>query len=107
VAQVAGLVFKGYPGSRKTSSQLQVSTSLLYDVFTKYEPDNLLLKQAEREVLQDQLETHRLAKTLSRLINAPLSGKRPVDLHPWRFLCWWSGSTPACPTKLSWNASSA
>ncbi len=67
IAQVAGLVFKGYPGSRKTSSQLQVSTSLLYDVFTKYEPDNLLLKQAEREVLQDQLETHRLAKTLNRL----------------------------------------
>jgi ATP-dependent Lhr-like helicase len=67
VAQVAGLVFKGYPGSRKTSSQLQVSTSLLYDVFTKYEPGNLLLKQAEREVLQDQLETHRLSKTLSRL----------------------------------------
>ena len=67
VAQVAGLVFKGYPGSRKTSSQLQVSTSLLYEVFTKYEPDNLLLKQAEREVLQDQLETHRLTQTLSRL----------------------------------------
>lgn len=67
VAQVAGLVFKGYPGSRKTSSQLQVSTSLLYEVFTKYEPENLLLKQAEREVLQDQLESHRLAKTLSRL----------------------------------------
>ncbi|PSR17786.1 DNA ligase-associated DEXH box helicase [filamentous cyanobacterium CCP3] len=67
VAQVAGLVFKGYPGSRKTSSQLQVSTSLLYEVFTKYEPDNLLLKQAEREVLQDQLETHRLTQTLRRL----------------------------------------
>ncbi|MGF1570753.1 MAG: ligase-associated DNA damage response DEXH box helicase [Nodosilinea sp.] len=67
VAQVAGLVFQGYPGSRKTSSQLQVSASLLYDVFTKYEPDNLLLKQAEREVLQNQLETHRLAKTLGRL----------------------------------------
>ncbi len=67
VAQVAGLVFKGYPGSRKTSSQLQVSTSLLYEVFTKYEPDNLLLKQAEREVLQDQLETHRLTQTLNRL----------------------------------------
>ncbi len=67
VAQVAGLVFKGYPGSRKTSSQLQVSTSLLYDVFSKYEPENLLLKQAEREVLQDQLETHRLTQTLNRL----------------------------------------
>lgn len=67
VAQVAGLVFKGYPGSRKTSSQLQVSASLLYEVFSKYEPENLLLKQAEREVLQDQLETHRLTQTLNRL----------------------------------------
>ncbi|MDB9529865.1 ligase-associated DNA damage response DEXH box helicase [Oscillatoria sp. CS-180] len=67
VAQVAGLVFKGYPGSRKTSSQLQVSSSLLYEVFSKYEPDNLLLKQAEREVLQEQLESHRLAQTLERL----------------------------------------
>ena len=67
VAQVAGLVFKGYPGSQKTSSQLQVSSSLLYEVFSKYEPDNLLLQQAEREVLQEQLETHRLAKTLQQL----------------------------------------
>ncbi|RZM76053.1 ligase-associated DNA damage response DEXH box helicase [Leptolyngbya iicbica] len=67
VAQVAGLVFKGYPGSRKTSAQLQVSSSLLYEVFSKYEPDNLLLKQAEREVLAEQLETHRLAKLLEKL----------------------------------------
>ncbi|MGJ3252109.1 MAG: ligase-associated DNA damage response DEXH box helicase [Elainellaceae cyanobacterium] len=67
IAQVSGLVFKGYPSSRKTSSQLQVSSSLIYDVFSKYEPDNLLLKQAEREVLDDQLEVHRLAKTLERL----------------------------------------
>jgi ATP-dependent Lhr-like helicase len=67
VAQVAGLVFKGYPGARKTASQLQVSTSLLYEVFSKYEPDNLLLKQAEREVLDEQLEAHRLQQTLQRL----------------------------------------
>ncbi|MGF1460801.1 MAG: ligase-associated DNA damage response DEXH box helicase [Leptolyngbyaceae cyanobacterium] len=67
VAQVAGLVFKGYPGSRKTALQLQVSSSLLYEVFSKYEPDNLLLKQAEREVLQEQLETHRLTRLLGQL----------------------------------------
>ena len=67
VAQVAGLVFKGYPSSRKTSAQLQVSSSLLYEVFSKYEPDNLLLKQAEREVLEEQLETQRLAKLLRQL----------------------------------------
>lgn len=67
IAQVAGLVFKGYPGSRKTSSQLQVSASLLFDVFSKYDPENLLLQQAEHQVMAQQLETHRLAKTLHRL----------------------------------------
>ncbi|RMF62929.1 MAG: DNA ligase-associated DEXH box helicase, partial [Cyanobacteria bacterium J069] len=38
-----------------------------YEVFSKYEPDNLLLKQAEQEVLADQLEVHRLEKTLNRM----------------------------------------
>jgi len=44
-----------------------VSSSLLYEVFSKYEPDNWLLKQAEREVLEEQLETQRLAKLLRQL----------------------------------------
>lgn len=67
VAQVAGLVFKGYPSAKKTTGQLQVSSSLIYEVFSKYEPDNLLLKQAEQEVLNEQLQVHRLSKTLERL----------------------------------------
>lgn len=85
VAQVAGLVFKGYPGSRKTSSQLQVSTSLLYEVFSKYEPDNLLLKQAEREVLQEQLETHRLEKTLQNLARLRVVWRETVRPTPLAF----------------------
>ena len=85
VAQVAGLVFKGYPGSRKTSSQLQVSSSLLYDVFSKYEPDNLLLKQAERQVLQDQLETHRLERTLERLTQRSVVWHDPKRPSPFAF----------------------
>lgn len=85
VAQVAGLIFKGYPGSRKTSSQLQVSSSLLYEVFSKYEPDNLLLKQAEREVLEEQLETHRLAQTLERLGRLAIAWKNPTRPSPFAF----------------------
>ena len=53
IAQVAGLIFKGYPAAQKTSSQLQISSSLIYEVFTKYEPDNLLLKQAEQEASKE------------------------------------------------------
>ncbi|ESA33412.1 dead deah box helicase [Leptolyngbya sp. Heron Island J] len=67
IAQVANLVFQGYPSSRKTGSQLQVSASLIYEVFSKYEADNLLLKQAEREVLYQQLEIERLSAALERL----------------------------------------
>jgi ATP-dependent helicase Lhr and Lhr-like helicase len=83
IAQVAGLVFKGYPSAKKTASQLQVSSSLIYDVFSKYEPENLLLKQAEQEVLNEQLEVHRLAKTLERMYQLTIvwkETKRPSPL---------------------------
>lgn len=67
ISQVAGLVFKGYPGSKKTANQVQISSSLIYEVFSKYEPDNLLLQQAEREVIDLQMETPRLAAALKRM----------------------------------------
>lgn len=67
VARVAGLIFEGYPGSRKTNKQLQVNSSLLYDLFTKWEPDHLLLQQAKREVLERHFEHDRLLDSLERL----------------------------------------
>lgn len=85
IAQVAGLVFKGYPSTKKTANQLQVSASLIYEVFSKYEPDNLLLKQAEMEVLQDQLEAHRLANTLDRLSHLSLVWKDTKRPSPFAF----------------------
>ncbi|MGA7935873.1 MAG: ligase-associated DNA damage response DEXH box helicase [Kovacikia sp.] len=85
IAQVAGLVFKGYPAAKKTSNQLQISSSLIYDVFTKYEPENLLLKQAEQEVLAEQLEAHRLAITLDRLSKLTLVWKETKRPSPFAF----------------------
>ena len=35
---------------------MQASSGLFYDVFRKYDPANGLLKQAEREVLEDELD---------------------------------------------------
>ncbi|MEO1386619.1 MAG: ligase-associated DNA damage response DEXH box helicase [Cyanobacteria bacterium J06634_6] len=67
ISQVSGLVFKGYPGSKKTANQVQISSSLIYEVFTKYEPDNLLLQQAEREVIERQMEEPRLTAALKRM----------------------------------------
>ncbi|MGM0557728.1 MAG: ligase-associated DNA damage response DEXH box helicase [Myxococcota bacterium] len=67
IARIAGLVFDGYPGSRKSDRQLQASSGLIYDVFAKYDPDNLLLHQSRREVLEQQFEETRLIETLRRL----------------------------------------
>lgn len=67
VARVAGLVHPGVPGANKSTKQLQASSGLFFDVFTNYDPDNLLLKQARREVLDRQLEGDRLRMALARL----------------------------------------
>jgi ATP-dependent Lhr-like helicase len=72
IARVAGLVFQGYPGRQKGSHQLQASSSLLYNVFARHEPDNLLLKQATREILDRQLEYNRLKAALKRLSSGKL-----------------------------------
>ena len=66
IAQIAGLMNRGFPGSTKSTGQLQISASLLFDVFSRHEPDNRLLNQAHREVLDDQLELSRLEAALVR-----------------------------------------
>jgi ATP-dependent Lhr-like helicase len=67
IAQIAGLIFSGYPGSPKTGRQKQVSSSLLFEVFQKYDTANLLLQQSRDEVLLGSLEVQRLRSTLDRM----------------------------------------
>ncbi len=67
IARIAGLVFSGYPGAQKSARQLQASSGLFFDVFRQYDPANLLLTQAEEEVLRQELEVERLEQTMSRL----------------------------------------
>ena len=85
IAHIAGLVFNGYPGSRRTARQAQASTGLLYDVFANYTPDNLLLKQAQREVLELQLQHHRLVQTLEELQLSRLILRRTSRFTPLAF----------------------
>jgi len=67
IARIAGLLFQGFPGQRKPARHLQASSGLFYEVFAQYDPGNLLLHQAHREVLEQQLESSRLGRTLARL----------------------------------------
>ena len=72
VARVAGLVVQRYPGNETSARQLQAGASLIHDVYREFDPDNLLLKQAEREVMERQFEERRLARTLERLRGEPI-----------------------------------
>jgi len=85
IAQISGLVFNGYPGQQRTTRQLQASTGLLYDVFDNYDQQNLLLQQAKREVLDQQLELTRLRATLRRMQAARLHVAKPPRLTPFAF----------------------
>jgi len=68
IAHIGGLVFTGYPGQQIKNKHLQASTSLLFEVFNEYEPDNLLVRQAYNEALAFQLEEFRLRAALQRII---------------------------------------
>ena len=85
IARVAGLVFPGLPRSGKTARQLQASSSLFFDVFRQYDPGNLLLSQAHREVLERQLESSRLGRTLERLTRASVVMTEPKRVTPLAF----------------------
>ncbi len=74
IARVAGLVVESYPGMRRSGRQTQVSSTLIYDVFAEFDPQNLLLMQARREVLERHFERSRLARTMERLHEASVSG---------------------------------
>lgn len=73
IARIAGLVFAGYPGQPRSARQLQASSGLFWEVFRKWDAGNLLLTQAEREVLSQELEIKRLGGTLARLRSLPMT----------------------------------
>ena len=83
IARIAGLVFGGYPGAAKSARQLQASSGLFFDVFQQYDPGNLLLGQAQEEVLRQELDVQHLQHTLQRLRGLRLDlreVKRPPPL---------------------------
>jgi len=67
VARISGLIFQGFPGKAKKDRHLQASSSLLFEVFQDYEPENLLYLQTFEEVMTFQLEEARMISALERI----------------------------------------
>jgi ATP-dependent Lhr-like helicase len=85
IAVIGGLVFQGYPGEQKKARHLQSSASLLFNVFSEYEPNNLLLRQAYSEVFAQQMEEARLRDMLHRIQQSNIVIRFPEQLTPFCF----------------------
>jgi ATP-dependent Lhr-like helicase len=88
VARVAGLIQQMQPGDRKGMRQIQTSASLLFEVFGRYDPENLLLDQSRREMLEGSLEIDRLHRVLHEISEKPLRLIELKRLSPMAFPLW-------------------
>jgi ATP-dependent Lhr-like helicase len=85
VAVIGGLIFQGTPGEYVKTKHLQNSASLLFNVFTEYDPKNILLRQAYQEVLDQQMEEVRLRNMLERIQKGNIQIQFPARLTPFCF----------------------
>jgi len=85
IAVIGGLIFQGMPGEKVKAKHLQSSASLLFNVFAEYDPGNILLKQAYREVLDQQMEEVRLRNALERINNGNIIITFPTRATPFCF----------------------
>jgi len=85
IAVIGGLIFQGMPGEKVKARHLQSSAGLLFNVFSEYDPGNILLKQAYREVLDQQMEEVRLRNALHRINTGRIVITFPEKLTPFCF----------------------
>jgi ATP-dependent Lhr-like helicase len=85
IARIAGLIQGGYPGRQKPSKHLQASSNLFFEVFREYDPENLLLRQCDSEVLEQQLDADRMHEALSLIESTQTVLKSPPKVTPLAF----------------------
>jgi ATP-dependent helicase Lhr and Lhr-like helicase len=57
----------------------------LFNVFTEYDPSNLLIRQAYNEVMEQQMEEERLRSMLERIQQSAIILTYPSQLTPFCF----------------------
>lgn len=85
IAAISGLIFQGYPNKYISKKHLQASTSLLFDVFKKYDHANLLIQQAYVESINLQLDLKRLQVALEKIKHQEVVLKKILQPTPFAF----------------------
>lgn len=85
IARVSGLVIQGHPGQQKSARQLQASSGLFDEIFRNHDRGNLLLNQADDEVLLQKLDARRIRIALERMNASRVIVTRPRKPTPFSF----------------------
>lgn len=89
IARIAGLLPPSLPGrAPRALRQLQASSSLLFDVLQRFDPDHLLLAQCTREVLERQLDAPLLHRVLTDIAARGIDLRTPASFTPLSFPLW-------------------
>lgn len=85
IAAISGLVFQGFPGKPIGNKHLQATAQIIYDVFTEYDPENLLIAQAMEEALYQQVEQSKLAEVMQHIRQQRIIIEHPSYPTPFAF----------------------
>jgi ATP-dependent Lhr-like helicase len=85
IASIAGLVFQGYPGKPTSFKHIQANSGLLFQVFEEYDPENLLLKQARSEALNQQMEKEMFVEAVRKINRQSIQVRYPSQFTPFSF----------------------
>ena len=89
IARISGLILQTPPGRpQRSQREIQSSSTLLYEVLHRYDPENLLLEQSRREILEKQLEFTRLHQVIQQLQTRPVHFQETGHLTPMAFPLW-------------------
>jgi len=103
VARIAGLTHQGYPGAMRPARQLQASSEMFFDVFEQFDPGNMLLTQAKREVLEGQLEFRRIRDVLDTLSQMKIVVVELDELTPMSFPLWAESLRATTVSSETWE----
>ncbi len=85
IAVISGLIIQTMPGGSKKAKHLQSSAGLLFNVFEEYDPKNLLVRQAYREVFDQQIDEMRIREAMKRIEHSKIIIKKPKRFTPLSF----------------------
>lgn len=85
ISQISGLIHQNRAGNKRTMKNLQMSSSLIFDVFSAYEPEQPFFNQSYQEVKFFQFQEERLRHVLEKLEKIPIEHYKTMRPSPLAF----------------------